>query len=179
MKLVVYGDFNCPYSALASVRADRLLRDGEAEVEWRAVQHDAAMPPRGSPVDAELKSELEREIAEIHGLMQRDEIVPLEIMEIRPNTAEVSRVFSTLEGEEAHFRRRDFFDAVWAQGRNVSDPTMLGELGTEGSLPRRDVEWQAEWSDGEPRVVPRLVLADGTAYGGVEALEQLAAFAYG
>ena len=179
MKLVVYGDFNCPYSALASVRLDRLLRDGTAEVEWRSVQHDAAMPPRGSPVDDELRCELEREITEICGLMQGDEIVPLEIMETRPNTAEVSRVFSTLDGEEAHFRRRDFFDAVWAQGRNVSDSTILGELGGEGSIPKRDVEWQAEWSGGEPRVVPRLVLADGTVHGGVEALEQLAAFAYG
>jgi hypothetical protein len=37
MQLIVYGDFNCPYSYLASQRVDELARLGQAEVEWRAV----------------------------------------------------------------------------------------------------------------------------------------------
>ncbi len=40
MDLTVYGDFNCPYSYLASQRVDALARSGRAEVEWRAVEHD-------------------------------------------------------------------------------------------------------------------------------------------
>lgn len=40
MKLTVYGDFNCPYSNLASQRADQLIRGGMAQVDWRAVEHD-------------------------------------------------------------------------------------------------------------------------------------------
>ena len=39
MHLIVYGDFNCPYSYLASQRVDELARLGQAGVEWRAVEH--------------------------------------------------------------------------------------------------------------------------------------------
>ena len=37
--LVVYGDFNCPFSALASARVEYLERHGFAAVDWRAVEH--------------------------------------------------------------------------------------------------------------------------------------------
>ena len=49
-RLTIYGDFNCPFSALASVRADVLIAAGGYEVEWRAVQHDTAIPVAGEPV---------------------------------------------------------------------------------------------------------------------------------
>ena len=51
MKLVLYGDFNCPYSYLASTRVDVLLERQIAEVEWRAVEHDPAIrsPANSSP----------------------------------------------------------------------------------------------------------------------------------
>jgi predicted DsbA family dithiol-disulfide isomerase len=179
LMLIVYGDFNCPYSTLASYRVDRLLREGIADVEWRAVQHDADMPAAGVPVDAHLRKELEREIDEIREETRDDEQVPLRIMKVRPNTAVSSCVFSTLEADEAHFRRREFFDAVWVRGRNISDSDELGEFGAEGSLSRRDRQWQAEWSATKPLVVPRLHMPDGDAHGGVEALRQLATLAYG
>lgn len=40
MKVIVYGDFNCPYCYLASQRSARLARDGMTEIDWRAVEHD-------------------------------------------------------------------------------------------------------------------------------------------
>jgi len=49
MHLIVYGDFNCPYSYLASQRVDELARLGQAEVEWRAVEHDPALARTGTP----------------------------------------------------------------------------------------------------------------------------------
>lgn len=39
MKVIVYADFNCVYCYLASQRADRLVRDGKADIEWCAVEH--------------------------------------------------------------------------------------------------------------------------------------------
>lgn len=33
MELVVYGSFNCPYSFLASLRADRLVAAGYASLD--------------------------------------------------------------------------------------------------------------------------------------------------
>src|SRR5438309_11493539 len=51
VKLVIYGDFNCPFSALASDRAARLEATGRVVVEWRAVEHDPSIPAEGRPVD--------------------------------------------------------------------------------------------------------------------------------
>ena len=51
MNVIVYGDFNCPYSYLASQRADLLSRAGIV-VDWRAVEHDRGLPVTGSRPDA-------------------------------------------------------------------------------------------------------------------------------
>ena len=47
MTVIIYGDFNCPYSYLASQRADLLSKAGVA-VDWRAVEHDRRLPVTGS-----------------------------------------------------------------------------------------------------------------------------------
>ena len=49
MKVIIYGDFNCLYCHLASQRADRLVRAGTANVEWRAVEH---RPPTATSTPA-------------------------------------------------------------------------------------------------------------------------------
>jgi hypothetical protein len=47
VKVIVYADFNCVSCYLASQRADRLVRDGKAEVEWCAVEHRPRLPVTG------------------------------------------------------------------------------------------------------------------------------------
>ena len=34
MKVIVFGDFNSLHCYLASQRADRLVREGKADIEW-------------------------------------------------------------------------------------------------------------------------------------------------
>ena len=70
MKLTVYGSFNCPYSYLADLRAGRLTAAGAAELKWRAVVHDLAMPRSGLPVTGELAQMFDRELAQIRGLLK-------------------------------------------------------------------------------------------------------------
>jgi hypothetical protein len=48
MTVIIYGDFNCRYSYLASQRAD-LLRKERVAVGWRAVEHDRGLPVTGLP----------------------------------------------------------------------------------------------------------------------------------
>ena len=47
VKVIVYADFNCVYCYLASQRADRLVQDGKADIEWRAVEHRPRLPVTG------------------------------------------------------------------------------------------------------------------------------------
>ena len=47
VKVIVYADFDGVYSFLASQRADRLTREGTAEVDWRAVEHLPRLPVTG------------------------------------------------------------------------------------------------------------------------------------
>jgi hypothetical protein len=75
MKVIVYGDFNCPYSYLASQRADRLIRGGMARVDWRAVEHDRELGLTGSPSEAD-RCAWEKELAEVAVLALPGEDAP-------------------------------------------------------------------------------------------------------
>ena len=48
VKVIVYGDFNSLHCYLASQRADRLVREGKADVEWCAVEHRPRLPVTGA-----------------------------------------------------------------------------------------------------------------------------------
>jgi predicted DsbA family dithiol-disulfide isomerase len=169
--LLVYGDFNCPYSALASRRVDELLRIGAAEIEWRAVEHEPELPPEGRPVEGEFLKKLRGELDEIAELLRPGEDFAPELPEIYPNTRDVSQVFSTWEDEAAHFYRRQAFDALWLGGRNISDVSVLGETGVGQREPLADA-WQRKWEDIERRIVPLLVIDDEIVRG-KDVLERL------
>ena len=66
MTVIVYGDFNCPYSYLASQRADLLSKAGVA-VDWRAIEHDRRLPVTGSRTDAG-RAGRDRELTEVASL---------------------------------------------------------------------------------------------------------------
>jgi predicted DsbA family dithiol-disulfide isomerase len=159
--LIVYGDFNCPYSALASARVDVLVEAGEL-VDWRAVQHDAAMPPHGVDVEGDVRAELEREVDEVRSLLRPGENFDLRIPKVRPNTAKACRAFAYDPTPEA---RRRWFDWAWARS---GEPESFGE---NADLAAR---WQREWDATEKKMVPMLVLPDGYISRGLGALKRLA-----
>lgn len=167
--LTIYGDFNCPYSCLASLRADRLLQQGQA-VEWRAVQHDVAIDPGGEPVTGDLAADLGRELDEIVGLVEAGESVVLRLPRRRPNTAHATRVFAALSGEEADAFRTAAFAAVWG-GEGV-ELEAVAEGRAEDAA--RASEWQEQWSGLERPVTPTLVLPDGYVSRGLGGLARLA-----
>jgi predicted DsbA family dithiol-disulfide isomerase len=174
MRLVIYGDFNCPYSCLASARADTLIERGVAEIDWRAVEHDPDIPKPSEPVEGELATLLYREIAEIRSLLQPDEIFPVRLPPVRPNSALVAARFAAAPPADACQLRRRFFEALWFQGRDIGRPSVIGEPVGDADGERRMAAWRSEWGSYERRVVPMLVLPDGYVSRGLGALARLA-----
>ncbi len=172
-RLTIYGDFNCPFSALASVRAD-VLRAGDAyEIDWRAVQHDTAIPTAGEAVEGDTAAELAEEIATIADLSDHDVRLRLVVPPVRSNTAAACAAFAAAGDEADRFRRR-LFAAVWAEGRNVGEPADLDSL---GAVSRDDItarRWQDEFEALPRPITPTLVLPDGYISRGLGALARLA-----
>jgi predicted DsbA family dithiol-disulfide isomerase len=173
-RLTIYGDFNCPFSALASIRADVLLTAADAyEIDWRAIQHDAAIPPDGEPLDNETALGMAREVAIVAGLGDHDVRFRLAVPRVRSNTAAACAAMAGA-GDEADLLRRRIFAAVWAEGRNISDTAEIDRL---GGVERDEVtahQWQIEFQALPRPITPTLVLPDGYISRGLGALARLA-----
>jgi hypothetical protein len=174
--LTIYGDFNCPFSALGSARADVLLAAGTHAIEWRAIQHDTTIPIGGELVEGDVAAALASEVAKIRELSAHDVRLHLVVPSVRSNTAVASEAFAAATNDADELRRR-LFAAVWTEGRNLGDLTQLDRLGAVA----RDVATARRWQDefeALPRpITPTLVLPDGYVSRGLGALARLAELA--
>jgi 2-hydroxychromene-2-carboxylate isomerase len=176
MRLTIYGDFNCPYSALASGRADLLLEAGHHEIDWRAIQHDPAIPTVGEPTDGALAAELDREVAEVLELSNYDLRLHLVVPPVRANTEEACAAFAA-GVDDPHPLRRRLFSAVWTEGANVGDPHVVDRVAGHSRDHARAGHWQAQYRALPRPITPTLVFPDGRVSRGLGALAQLAALA--
>ncbi len=120
MGLIVYGDFNCPYSYLASQRVDALVRRDGTAVEWRAVEHGPGLSMLGTP-SAVRRHAWARDLAAAASLALPSE---------RPASEPPPEVSNTMAAVSAYAEavtdgiqddvRRALFDAVWVRRRNIS-----------------------------------------------------------
>ena len=63
VRLIIYGDFNCPFSALASARAADIEARALAVIDWRTVEHDEDIPLAGEATTPEVREAFELELA--------------------------------------------------------------------------------------------------------------------
>lgn len=175
MRLVIYGSFSCPYSFLASLRADRLTSAGEVSFEWRAVVHNPDVPAEGCALIGERGEMFDRELAEIGGLLAPGESYPACRPPAEPNTTAAVAGYASLDGEAADQLRAGLFEALWVEGSDIGKRTVLDRLGCPpNSHGTRMQAWQHEWEATERPVVPMMVLPDGTIFSGLGALSRLA-----
>jgi predicted DsbA family dithiol-disulfide isomerase len=176
MKLIIYGDFNCPYTCLASVRADGLLARGLAEVDWRAVEHDPSIPAPSEIADGDVAAMLGREVAEVRGLLRIGEMFPIAPPPVHPNTATAVAAFAGAGPANSDALRRHLFAALWFDGRDIGDPAVVEALCGEGVRRPAPVvtDWREAWLGLERPMVPMLVLPDGYVSRGLGALARLA-----
>jgi 2-hydroxychromene-2-carboxylate isomerase len=128
MHLIVYGDFNCPYSCLASQRVDELARLGVAEVEWRAVEHDPALALTGTPRSLD-PERWQRELAELALLAGEDEQAPGVAPSVISNTgAAVAAYAEAVTDGVQDGLRRSLFSEIWVNRRHLSSPYGVRQL---------------------------------------------------
>jgi hypothetical protein len=136
--VIIYGDFNCPYSYLASQRADLLSRAGIA-VDWRAVEHDWRLPVTGSPSDSD-RAGWQRELAEVASLALPGEQVPAGPPVLISNTeAAVAAYAEAVSDGVAGELRGSLFRAIWARGLHLSSAYEVRRLVTGVMWPAEDI----------------------------------------
>lgn len=129
-RLVLYGDFNCPWSYLASRRAARLAADG-VDVDWRAVEHD---PPGRRHMDEEppppvrLGGLLE-EMPRVLAMLLPGEELPYALAGFVPDTraAVAGYAEAYLVGVAATVREL-LFEALWLHAFDLDDPSVVHTL---------------------------------------------------
>ena len=130
MTVIVYGDFNCPYSYLASQRADLLSQAGIAAVDWRAVEHDQGLPMTGSRPAGD-RTAWDRELAEVASLGLPGERIPAGPPAMISNTqAAVAAYAEAVSDGVAGELRRRLFRAIWVQGLHLSNAYEVRRLVT-------------------------------------------------
>lgn len=138
MPVIVYGDFNCPYSYLASQRADVLSLAGVA-VDWRAVEHDRALPVTGRSLDAD-RAGWTRELAEVASLAQPAERVPARPPVLISNTGAAVAAYAEAVGDGfAGELRRRLFRAIWVHRLHLSSAYEVRRLVTAVMWPAEDI----------------------------------------
>jgi hypothetical protein len=120
MQLIVYGDFNCPYSYLASQRAEELERLGR-RVDWYAVEHDPRLSMTGTSSAADA-DRWRRELAEVAGLALPGEHVPAGAPGMISNTYAATSAYAEAVTDGIAGRLgRDVFRAIWMSGAHLSN----------------------------------------------------------
>lgn len=135
MRLIVYGDFNCPYSYLASQRVDALLPLDRVEIDWRAVEHDPRLSMLGTPSNADRQT-WERELAEVAALALPAEQPPTAVPPMISNTsAAVSAYAEAFTDGMQHELRRALFEAIWVRRRHLSGAYDVRSVTTSVTYP--------------------------------------------
>jgi hypothetical protein len=139
-RVVLYGDFNCPWSYLASRRAALLAADG-VDVDWRAVEHDAPhrrasaepgeadRPRREAPADPVRLGPLLDEMQQVLALLLPGEELPYALAGFVPHTkAAVAAYAEAYRAGVAEPVRETLFEALWLHAFDLGDPRVVHTL---------------------------------------------------
>lgn len=184
--VVVYGDFNCPFSALANSRASRLAAHGALRVDWRCVEHDPTIGPNESPLTESQRSGFDAELDQIRELLTADEVDRFRVPSRRLNTRDLNVLHAATSPAHRQGLRTALFEAFWVDDLDLTDDAVVDEIvaasvagpdvaGRDRSTASSTVAgWQREWESLPRRIVPMMVLPNGDVSRGLGALARLA-----
>lgn len=177
VRLTLYGDFNCPYCAVASARCAALERNGRAIIDWRAVEHAPELPVLGRELVGTPRAALMAELDEIRALCTAEEADLLTLPPVLVNTRRATLAYAATPPVLRSALRVSAFSAYWAASANLGDPEILASLGATGEDHSTAGNWRAEWLALPQPIVPAMVLPNGYVSRGLGALSRLAGFA--
>ena len=175
--IVVYGDFNCPFSALASARIGYLERHGLAEVDWRAVEHAPDIPSERRDLTEDQRDELRGELDQIRGLLTDGEADQLTLPATVSSTRRATLAYAATPAVDRPRLREQLFGAYWMHQVDLADPKTLISLGAINEDELVAAQWRDEWLALLRPIVPVMVLPDGYVSRGLGALVRLAQIA--
>lgn len=173
--LVIYGDFSCPFSAVAHRRAVRRSQQDSTTFEWRAIEHAPEVPADGELLDDEARSGFDAELTQIRELLTDGEPDEQRVPTHRLNTARLNALYASLPPSRRAEFASEVFDAYWHDGRDLNDAAELQRFDATSTLDGEHLagEWQREWDGFERHIVPMMQLPDGKLSRGLGALLRL------
>ena len=183
MSVVLFTDLNCPFCYATEERLDAL--GAQDLVAWRGVEHEPDLPVPMMTDDEELNAELADEVSQVRS---RAPEVDISQPAGKANTAyalEFAAAAERTDREGARAVRHAIYRAFWAEGRDISDPGVLAQIGREHGLGDVEVrpedklrvtDWRLDWERSPLRGVPLLVRDDGEVLYGLKDSDTLAAF---
>ncbi len=186
--VVVYGDFNCPFSALANARASRLAADGTMRIDWRCVEHDPTIGPDESPLTESQRADFVAELDQIRDLLTTDELDRFGVPSRRLNTRDLNVTHAATSPLDRQPLRTALFEAYWCDDLDLTDDAVVDGIvasvagadaahaaaGRRPAVERTVAGWQREWEDLPRRIVPMMVLPSGEVSRGLGVLARLA-----
>jgi 2-hydroxychromene-2-carboxylate isomerase len=187
--LEFYFEFASPYGYLASLRIDAIAAGHGREVTWRPIMLGAALKLTGGGPNMSLPLKgpyLLHDAPRFARLLG----VPLELPPVMPaNSLAASRAFWWLERQDPDLAK-SFAQAVyhvhWGEGRDISTPEQVAEIGTTLGLPgaeliaaTQDPAIKARLKDETDRSLERgvfgspFVFVDGEPFWGADRLDQV------
>lgn len=183
-RLRLYGDFNCPWSYLASRRAE-LLAGAGFEVDWRAVEHEPDGDPRDDEVRRERVATVQQAMERINGMLLPGELLPYSLAGFVPNTgAALAAYADACSANRPAAARHTLFEAFWCHSVDLDNTelvrTVVTDLVDDGSAGSADEsagrlvdEWRSEWRELDDEVIPVVIVDDAEPRFGVDAVSWL------
>lgn len=186
--VVIYGDFNCPFSALANARATRLAAAGRLQVDWYCVEHDETIGPNETPLTADQATAFRAELDQIADILTPDEPDRFRVPSRRLNTRDLNRIYAATPQADRAALRTALFDAYWVHDRDLTSDRVIDEIIdtiNSGSSIRHDLlsddaakrtvtTWQYQWTELSNPIVPTMIIDHGYVSRGLGALARLA-----
>lgn len=174
-KVVIYGDFNCPFSWLAHRRARHQQEQCRLRFDWRPIEHDAEIPLSGVPVSQSRRGQFEQELSQIREILVDGERNVLRVPTRRTNTRRINSLFASAPKTERADLARSVFDAYWVDDIDVNSEEFIEGLGLVAIAAGVSLaaQWQREWQSFDRRIVPMMQLPDGKLSRGLGVLTRL------